>query len=140
MGLLSGKPRSLESTYRTSQNLTFRDILFCDFYFQVRIRQEVSFYGQISPPLAKNDAAAANGRGSNPIRHQGRLHLTLSDSLVMEHFFQLDLTDKLADHEVNCVKRHCRLCSALSVTLPTEQLAPVAVEQKQKMSFASLKV
>ena len=39
---------------------------------EVRIRQEVSFYGQISPPLPKNDAAAANRRGSNHMRHQRR--------------------------------------------------------------------
>ena len=43
------------------------------FCLQVRIKQEASFYGQISPPMAKNsDAAAAanSGGGSNPIRHQ----------------------------------------------------------------------
>ena len=53
------------------------------FCFQVRIKQDASFYGQISPPRAENsDAAVATAGGaaatrnsSNAIRHQGRLVL-----------------------------------------------------------------
>ena len=49
------------------------------FCFQVRIKQDASFYGQISPPRAENsDAAVATAGGaaatrnsSNAIRHQG---------------------------------------------------------------------